>query len=209
MVNALVTLVMIALFFLSGRIYESIKRLLMLIVDIFLKILNLFGIQIDRKERRLRVPKEFRNTFKDIRVVKISKENNKLKPSINIVALVALILSLTLIIVNLNAVSGGIVTKYLYSLSWVQAIIPSEQSVDVTLTAVAFSCLSFAISKLISQWNETRKYRKAKKEMHLRNKVLHNMSSKDLLTAAKMKDEENLSQVMKPKDTNANNSKEG
>ena len=73
MINACVTFILIILFFLSGRIFESIKRLLALILDIGLKILNLFGIQISRREIKLHTSRQFRNTFKDIKIVKKSR----------------------------------------------------------------------------------------------------------------------------------------
>lgn len=192
MINILITLTMIIMFFLSGRIYESIKYLLMLLTDVVLKILNVFGIQINRKEHKLKTSKCFKNYFKEIKIVKKSKENNKLKPSINLPAALIFVLNLSIIVINADAISGGIITKILYSLPFMQKIIYSEQSMDVILTAIAFSCISFSISKLINQWNDTKKYRKARKEIKIKNKVLKNMSSKELLDIIKIKDEENL-----------------
>lgn len=60
MVSSLLTLLMILLLFLSGKIFESIKRLFTLLIDIGLKLLNLFGIHINRHEKRYRVSKKFK-----------------------------------------------------------------------------------------------------------------------------------------------------
>ena len=60
MISAIVSFGMIVLLFLSGRIYESVKRLLMLFIDIVLKILNLFGIHINTKERRIKTSRKFK-----------------------------------------------------------------------------------------------------------------------------------------------------
>ena len=68
---------------------------------------------------------------------------------------------------------------------------------DVTLTAILFSIIAFSISKLISQWKETAKFRKAKKEMRNREKVLCKMSAKELLDAAKIKDKDGYDRLMK------------
>lgn len=202
MISAIVSFDMIVLLFLSGRIYESVKRLLMLFVDILLKILNLFGIHIDTKEFRIKTSRKFKQTFKDIKVVKKSKENNKIKPSINIIALVLLILSITIVIVNLNAVSGNCITAWLFAHNPLPSFIPTQESMDVTLTAMLFSIITFSISKLTSQWKETAKFRKARREMRNREKVLCKMSAKELLDAAKIKDKEGYDRLIKHSDIN-------
>lgn len=188
MISVIASFSMIVLLFLSGRIYESVKRLLMLFVDIFLKILNLFGIHINTKERRIKTSRKFKQTFKDIKVVKKSKENNTIKPSINIIALVLLILSITIVIVNLNTVSGNFITAWLFMHNPLTKFIPTQESMDVTLTAILFSIIAFSISKLISQWKETANCRKARREMRNREKVLCKMSAKELLDVVKEKD---------------------
>lgn len=205
MISAIVSFGMIVLLFLSGRIYESVKRLLMLFVDIVLKILNIFGIHINTKERRIKTSRKFKQTFKDIRIVKKSKENNKIKPSINIIALVLLISSIIIVTINLNIVSGNFITVWLFAHNPFPMLIKTQESMDVTLTAVLFSIIAFSISKLVSQWKETAKFRKAKREMRKREQVLCKMSAKELLDAAKMKDADGYSRLVKS-DNNTDNS---
>ena len=60
MISAIVSFGMIVLLFLSGRIYESVKRLLMLVINVFLKILNLFGIKINTKEITIKTSRKFK-----------------------------------------------------------------------------------------------------------------------------------------------------
>ena len=48
---------------------------------------------------------------------------------------------------------------------------------------------TFAISKLINQWKETAPDRRARREIKKRERLLYSMSSKDLLDAAKAKDQ--------------------
>lgn len=188
MVSIIVSFGMIMLLFMSGSIYESLKRLLMLITDIILKILNLFGIKINTKEYRIKTSHNFKKTFKDIKVVKRSKENHKIKPSINKTALIILILSILTVIINLNAVSGNFISKWLFKHNPIPTLIKTQESMDATFIAVLFSIISFSISKLISQWKETAKFRRVKREMRKKEKLLCKMSAKELLDAAKQKD---------------------
>ena len=123
MVSAVVTFGMIFLLLASGRIYEGIKKLITLIVDILLKIANFCGLSISKTERRIPTSKEFKKTFKDIKVVKKSKENNKIKPSINLFALILLIISVTLIICNLEIVSGNAISIWLFEINPVPMLI--------------------------------------------------------------------------------------
>ena len=114
MVSAIVTFGMIFLLVISGRLYEAVRRFVSLIVSIFFKIANLFGIQVSKTEVKIFVSKKFLDTFEDIRVVKKSKQNNKLKSSINIFALILLILSAALIAFNLDILTGNIISKWLF-----------------------------------------------------------------------------------------------
>lgn len=195
MTSICVTFLLILLFFLSGRIFEAIKRLLALFLDIGLKILNLFGIHINRKETRLRMSHEFRATFKDIKIVKKSRQNNKIKPSVNLIALIILILSISSVIYNVT--SGGVISNFLFKYNPFPSLITDQVNMNTTFTALMFSIISFSISKLISQWKETAQFRKTKREMKLRGRVLEKMSSKDLLDAAKQKDEYGFNKLSK------------
>jgi hypothetical protein len=78
---------------------------------------------------------------------------------------------------------------------------------DVTVTAILFSIVSFSLSKLISQWRETAPFRKTKKEMRLKRKAISLMSFKDLLDAAKELDQLNYDRVAVSEDNNDRNLK--
>ena len=196
MVSAIVTFSMIFLLLASGRIYEGIRRLIALIVDICLKIANFFGLQLSRYEKRIHVSKDFKNTFKDIKIVRKSKQNSKLKKSINLFALICLILSVALIICNLEIVSGNAISIWLFENNPIPILITSQRNMDMTFTAILFSFVTFSISKLLNQWKETANYRKAKREMKKKEYLLRQMSSKDLLDIAKAKDLANYDRLI-------------
>ena len=197
MVSVLVTFGMIFLLISSGRIFEGVRKLIQLFIDIFLNIASAFGLRISKTERKIHVNKQFKNTFGDIRIVKESKENSKLKTSINIFALILLILSLTLIICNLQAVSGNLISIWLFKHNPLPKFIKSQQDMDMTFAASMFSVLTFSISKLINQWKETKKDRKARRYVKKQKDLLKNMSSKDLLDIAKAKDFERYNQLIR------------
>ena len=177
---------MIIMFFVSGHIIEAIKRLVMLFTDLVLKIFNFFGLHVSRTERKLHMSKQFRQTYKEITVVRKSKENRKLQRSINITALITVILTLSLIVVN--SVWEGCITRCLWENTSVSKVIKSLDSLEITFTAVVFSCLSFGISKLITQWKTTSNYRRAKRQIRQKKELLYRMSSKELLDTLKEKD---------------------
>ena len=189
-----ITLIMIFLFFFQGRIFESFRRIISLIVELIFKFLNLLGIKVNKKGHKLKTSKNFKNTFKEIKMVRESKENLKIKSSINWVAFVILVLSLIAIVINLKY---GTITNYLYSIKKLRDVFFSKQRIDTMVTAITFSFTSLSLSKLMSQWKDTKKYRVAKREMRERQRLLKGMSSKDLLTIAKAKDEENLKEALK------------
>lgn len=66
---------------------------------------------------------------------------------------------------------------------------------DTTFVATMFSVISFSLAKLVSQWKETKKYRQAKRDMKKKRKVISNMSSKELLDAAKQKDYDKIAEL--------------
>lgn len=180
------TFLLIIVLFATGKMFEAIKRFLVLLLDIVFKILNLFGFQINVREPLVRTSRVFNKTFKDIRIVKRSKHNNKITPSINIFALIIFVLSVFAVVTNL--MDNGWISTWLYNKGFLNFIIKTQENMDTTFIAVMFSIISFSLSKLIHQWKDTSKYRKAKKEMKQKNKVLSKMSSKELLDVAKQKD---------------------
>lgn len=194
MLNLGVTFLCAIFFLLSGRLIQFVKRIIQIIVEIFLRILNLLGIKIRRGENRLKTSPLFKQTYKDITVVKRSKQNQKAKSSINFISLLLIILSLSLIIINLDSISGNIISKWIFNLEINNTrvapylFIKTQKDMDITFTAIMFSVLSFSASKLVSQWKDTAQFRKAKKEMKMKKNVISLMSSKELLDAAKIKD---------------------
>lgn len=194
MLNLGVTFLCAIFFLLSGRLIQFVKRIIQIIVEIFLRILNLLGIKIRRGENRLKTSPLFKQTYKDITVVKRSKQNQKAKPSINFISLLLIIISLSLIIINLDSISGNIISKWIFNLEINNTrvapylFIKNQKDMDITFTAIMFSVLSFSASKLVSQWKDTAQFRKAKKEMKMKKNAISLMSSKELLDAAKIKD---------------------
>ena len=194
MLNLGVTFLCAIFFLLSGRLIQFVKRIIQIIVEIFLRILNLLGIKIRRGENRLKTSSLFKQTYKDITVVKRSKQNQKAKSSINFISLLLIILSLSLIIINLDSISGNIISKWVFNLEINNTrvapylFIKNQKDMDITFTAIMFSVLSFSASKLVSQWKDTAQFRKAKKEMKMKKNAISLMSSKELLDAAKIKD---------------------
>ena len=187
------TFLLIIVLFATGKIFEAIKRFLVLLLDILFKILNLFGFQINVREPVVRTSKVFNKTFKDIRIVKRSKHNNKITPSINIFALIIFVLSVFAVVTNL--MDNGWISTWLYNKGFLNFIIKTQENMDTTFIAVMFSIISFSLSKLIHQWKDTSKYRKAKKEMRQKNRVLSKMSSKELLDVAKQKDVQKVEEL--------------
>ena len=59
MISSLVTLGMICLLMMSGRVFQAIKRLIILLFETVLKLLKVFGIAISYNNNIIRMPKEF------------------------------------------------------------------------------------------------------------------------------------------------------
>ena len=192
--SVLVSLIMIFIFFFQGRIFEVLKKIIFLIIKAIFFILKLLGIKINIAESRLRTSRKFKETFKEIKVVRESKENAELKPSINIATIIIFMISLAIIVINLKY---SIITKGIYSLKWVPPLFGSEQNVDTMVTAITFSFISLSLSSLLGQWKETKNYRKAKKEMRNKNIILKGVRSRELLRIAKEKDQEILNNTLK------------
>ena len=195
MVSILTTICMILLLFISGHLIECIKRAIMLVINCFLKILNFFGVHIHSRESNIKVSRHFKDTFKEIKIVKKSKQNSKLKPSINGLALAIFLLSSILVIIDLDVVSNGMITQWLYNNTFLNIFITSQQHMDITFVAVMFSVISFSLSKLLNQWKETKINRKTKRQLKQHNRVFQLASSKELLDAAIIKDAEKYNQL--------------
>lgn len=193
MINAIVTFLCALFFLISGVFIQFLKRIVQIIITLLLKILNLIGIKVSKRESRLKVSKQFKNTFKDIKVVKKSNQNSNFKPSINAIALIGLVLSVALLVINLGPISQNAISKWLFddcisNISLLNSLVTSQRDMDIMFTATLFSIISFSISKLLNQWKETAKQRKLKKKIKLQKTAIEVMTSKELLEAAKNKD---------------------
>ena len=83
MISIISTTLLIIVFILFGHIIQAIKKAIGLITSTLLKILSIFGIRLRKKEKHLKVSDEFRQTYKEIKVVKLSKKNIKQQSSID------------------------------------------------------------------------------------------------------------------------------
>lgn len=80
----IITTILLAFTLISfGQITQALKKLVGMITKNFLKLINALGIKIERKEQGVKVSQEFKDTYKDIRKVKLSKKNIKQKSSID------------------------------------------------------------------------------------------------------------------------------
>lgn len=83
MISIISTTLLIVVFILFGHIIQAIKKAIGLITSTLLKILSIFGIRLRKKEKHLKVSDEFRQTYKEIKIVKLSKKNIKQQSSID------------------------------------------------------------------------------------------------------------------------------
>ena len=151
-VNIIVSSILVALFFILGNGTQAIKKILTVLTNICLKILNIFGIKINRKEKQVKVSEEFKKSYGDIRIVKLSKKNIKQKSSIDWFYLIVFLIAVVLIVVNLKWVTGNAISNWIYS--WLH--IMDEVSINTFYTAILFSIVSFSLSKLLQRWKETK-----------------------------------------------------
>lgn len=195
MVNTIVTILLIILFFFLGHITQAFKKIISLFTNLCLKILNIFGIKITKKERKQKLSEDFKNAYKDIKTVKISRKNIKQKHSIDFLSLTVLIIATILVIVNLASVSGNTISDWIFS--WIKdiKIIKTPEDMNTFYTAFLFSIISFSISRLISRWKETKQQRLEAKNEKLKKKAVELMSSKELVEQAKKKDESKYNEL--------------
>lgn len=77
MIKIILTLILILIFFILGNFIPALKKLINLIVSNFLKLLSLFGIKIKKREQTLNVSPQFKETYKEIKIVKLANKNIK------------------------------------------------------------------------------------------------------------------------------------
>lgn len=196
MIQAILTVILVVLLFILGHFTQAIKKLLGFITKWILKFLSFFGLKISTKEKSVEVSEEFKNTYKDIKIVKLSKKNIKQKHSIDIIGLSVLFIALILFIVN--AVTGYAISNWIHS--WMSKIpllnsILTRESMNTYYTAVLFSIMSFSISRIINRWKETKQQRKENREALLKLRATKLMSSKELIEKAQEKDEQKYKEL--------------
>ena len=190
-VNIIVSSILVALFFILGNGTQAIKKILTVLTNICLKILSVFGIKINRKEKQVKVSEEFKKSYGDIRIVKLSKKNIKQKSSIDWFYLIVFLIAVVLVVVNLKWVTGNAISNWIYS--WLH--IMDEVSINTFYTAILFSIISFSLSKLLQRWKETKQQRVERKQALMKLKAVKLMSSKELLDEAKKKDEKKYKEL--------------
>ena len=196
MVGVIINILLVITFFLLGHIIQAAKKLFSIITDLFLKFLNLFGIRIRKREKHLKQSKEFKETYKEIRVVKLSKKNIKQKSSIDIIGLITLAIGLTLFLANIA--SGNAITTWLFNITHgVFGLLKSVVDFGTFYTAFLFSVMSFSISRVLNRWKETKQQRIEAKEAKLKKEAIEIMSSKELADAAVKKDKTKYEELKK------------
>lgn len=192
MINVLTSILLVIVFLFFGQIIQALQRVLKLFTTIILFILNLVGIRLIQKEKEILLDKEFYEQNKDINKIMISKKNLKKKSSIDWIGVGMLLGALILFIINLQSVSDHIISNWIYSLisNWK---LLSNLDVNTFFTATIFSIISFAISRILNTWKETKELRKERKEIKLKNKAIKIMNTKELLDAARRKNVEIVS----------------
>lgn len=190
MINTIISILLVILFIFLGQITYAIRKIITIILGFILNILSLFGIHIARKEKIIKTSNEFKDVYKDIKMIKLSNKNLKLKSSIDWFSLSIFLIALILVIVNFNSISGNAISNWIYS--WIKyiGVITNPSDMNVFYTAALFSVISFSLSKLLNRWKETKQKRKEKKILKLKNKAIKEMTSKELLDACKEKDNE-------------------
>lgn len=189
MTNIIFTIILVIVFLLSGKIIPALKKVIKIITNAFLKLLNLVGISIKTKEKKIKLSKEFKDTYKEIKIMKKSKSNLKPISYINWVYLVILLVSIILIIVNLNYISNNIISNLVFNILEPIKIVKTVSDANTLFTAAIFSILSFSFSKLIARWKETKEQRMEKRKNKIKEKALNLYTTSELLNQAKNKDD--------------------
>lgn len=189
MISMITTVLLATLFFLSGYIIQALKKIIGLIVKITLTILSMFGVKFKTREKSLKMSDDFKETYKEIKEVKLSNKNIKEKSSIDWLNFGLLCASLLLIVSNLAVVSGNAISNWLFTLIQNLKIVKTPTDMNTLFTATLFSTLSFSATKILQRWKETKQQRIEKKNLKLKLKAIDLMDSKELLEQAKKKDE--------------------
>ena len=197
MISLLLNMLLIFTFFFSGLVVQAFKKLISIFTSLILKIMSIFGIKLYNKEHSVDITDEFKNTYKEIRVVKLSKKNIKQKSSIDWINLSIFLVAGLLYILNLGAITGNAISNWIFSLidSW--GLVKTAADMNVFFTAAIFSMLTFSLGKLWARWSETKQQRIEHKQAMLKARAISIMNSKELVDAAKEKDANKLNELKK------------
>lgn len=181
--------------FLMGLSLKALKKLVSTLISFLCSVLNKIGIKINYRERNLKVDKNVFRDYKEIKEVKRGALGMRKKRSINVFALILLFIAGGLIIANLKVVSGNIITNWLTDV--VAKLFKGKELINnigmnTIYTASVFSVLSFALTKLLTQWKETAEIRKEKKHQKRKKALLSEMTSQELIDEAEKKDKERI-----------------
>lgn len=194
MIQAILTILLIILFFILGHFTQAFKKLIGFLTKWFLKIVSFFGFKISVHEKSLGISDEFKNTYKDIKVVKLSKKNIKQKSSIDWVYFSIFLVVGLLVILNLNSITGNAISNWLFTLQPI-GIIKTATDMNTFYTATLFSVLSFSGTKVMARWKETKQQRVENKQALLKLRATKLMSSKELIEKAQEKDEQKYKEL--------------
>lgn len=191
MIKIITTSLLVILFLLSGKIIQGLKKLIGLIISNFMKLLSFLGIKIRTKEKAIKISQEFKETYKDIKIVKLSNKNIKNESSIDWVWLSVLIVAGLLVLLNMKFIWGtNPISDWLYTIIKNLKLVKSETDMNTLYTATFFSILSFSASKVLQRWKQTKQNRIERKEQKIKLQAIEIMSTKELLDEAKKKDEQ-------------------
>lgn len=193
MISIISTTLLIIVFILFGHIIQAIKKAISLLTSLFLKILSIFGFKLSKKEKHLKVSDEFKETFKEIKVVKLSKKNIKQKSSVDWYNFALLCVCATLFVVN--ALANKCISNWIFEWLPTFGLIKSAIDMNTMYTALLFSAMSFAATKVLARWKDTKQQRIENKQAKLKQEAISLMSSKELLDGARYKDQQNYNQL--------------
>lgn len=178
--------------FLTGLSIQALKKIVKVVTSFICSMLAKIGIHLERKEKDLKVDESIFNDYKEIKSVKRGALGMKYKKSINVFALILFLVSLALIIGNLEAVTGNAITKWLSATMISMSIDIGSIDMNTIYTAVVFSVLSFSLTKLLGRWKETSAIRRERKHTRLKKNLLSEMTSEELILEAEKKDREKI-----------------
>lgn len=187
----IIGIIVIIIMFMVGSTGQAYKKGVKLGTGVTLNMLDILIIKI-KGGVPLRKSKNFINYYGDIKVVKKSKTNLKQQTSLNIMATIILIICIILVVINLEVVSGNIITKMLFDMfRWVP-MIGSIENMNTAFTAAVFSTLSFSLGQIYNTWKSTKELRAQKRLSKMKQKVFESFTSKEIYKELVSKDTESL-----------------